>query len=1313
VTVSGSNAGSINATGTFTGIEDIDAGGGTNELQGPNSDTNWSVTGPDSGTVLGIAFSNFENLTGGTADDSFSFGASGTLSGTLAGGGETIRDQIGLSSDADVVSLSAAGAGSVTDGTDNVINSFIQIESIDGGGGSNELQGPNSALAWTISGDDSGSVLTTAFSNMGSLTGGSANDTFNFNPSGTLSGTLLGGDATTEDRINLSTDPDVVTITGSGSVSDGSNNVINSFDEIELIDGGGVTGTNTLVNGTGAAAIFNVSSAGAGTLTDTAPTTLIEFSQFHNLTGGNSGDTFNFSTALGAITGNLVTGSGTNTINFTDNLFNLTLGDVVGGDVTGGGTDTINYTNQNEAISVNLQTGKATGIGGNFTSIESFNSGSGTNDTLTGPDANRSWTINALNSGTVGSVAFTGFENLTGGSMDDAFTFSTANGRITGNLVTGTGTNSINFTDNDFVLTGNLVGGNVTGGGTASLSYANQVETITVNLQTMKATGIGGTFTGLDSITAGSATDNQLIGSDTGSVYVINGTNAGTIGGTFSFAAFQNLTGGTLNDQYTGGGSLAGALIDTSGTSTLTAGTFTAGSISFAAVTLTGTVVLDTSAANGTIQTGAITGGGNRLTLNSGAGTKHVMGVVSGLDGGGSNAALTLLGTGAATFDSTVTSTMAGIQATAATPVTFKGNVVLGDDSIGSTFGGLVTLDNASFSGFDGLTFNGGIQVATADSTINSNNSALNVSGLNGGGQNVMLQSGTGDTTLSGTVTNMTTLNISGSDILQGSGTWVATNITLNALRGIGASAAPIDTNTTGLLDLTTQGANNTGDIYLDEAGALSTAASRLIVVTDAATGQLVCISSSTGDFLIPANFGTAGDDLKITVNDGSVLNSGTGGTLTANTLNIVAPQAGATAGTNASPLDLNVNSFTLNVDNAAFGSGSVGSLGTVTLAGDLGLKLSNSVTQTGALNVGGKFLLDVGANTITLTDAGNMFGSVGLTAQDATVVEADDTEFETTKVSGTLDFTSGGDVTQNGGITAGTFRVATNSGKVELNGSNGIGTLDDSMATAGFSLNTSGALNVIGDIDGGGVTQIVSAGDLTLAGGSSVTGTNIVVATTGGEFSNNAGAGVLNAGGIYLIYSGTEAGTTLGGLLVNFQEKSKTFPQSPSAAGNGLLLREAPASAGDDTIVVITPYVPPTDTVDVAVTDFGLRVIQINVDNLGALFEEREEEEGTKYGPFNVVQLGEGDLEFTQELIKALEKDLSTEVKGDLLDAIQALIDGVGDAREAELPPGMVFVEDNNGNAVVIPFELLFDALAEGLTEEEKQRLNGILNSN
>ena len=133
----------------------------------------------------------------------------------------------------------------------------------------------------------------------------------------------------------------------------------------------------------------------------------------------------------------------------------------------------------------------------------------------------------------MGSVNFSAFENLTGGSMDDRFVFRAA--------ADGFGT---------------ISGGS---GGNDTLDYSTAGGPITINLQTgtaPKTTSIG-YFESL----VGSGGMDTLIGVDGGRTWTLTGLNAGTVG-LVAFDKFENLTGGSGNDTFklSGSGALAGSI---------------------------------------------------------------------------------------------------------------------------------------------------------------------------------------------------------------------------------------------------------------------------------------------------------------------------------------------------------------------------------------------------------------------------------------------------------------------------------------------------------------------------------------------------------------------------------------------------------------------------------------------------------------------------------------------------------------------------------------------------------------------------------
>jgi acrosin len=65
-------------------------GGGTNTLQGPDSDTVWQITSRNTGSFTGgVSFTSMQNLTGGMGADTFQFANGAGVDGTIDGGGGT------------------------------------------------------------------------------------------------------------------------------------------------------------------------------------------------------------------------------------------------------------------------------------------------------------------------------------------------------------------------------------------------------------------------------------------------------------------------------------------------------------------------------------------------------------------------------------------------------------------------------------------------------------------------------------------------------------------------------------------------------------------------------------------------------------------------------------------------------------------------------------------------------------------------------------------------------------------------------------------------------------------------------------------------------------------------------------------------------------------------------------------------------------------------------------------------------------------------------------------------------------------------
>ena len=225
-TIDGTDSGTATGELTFSGIENIvggtsddefnvrdagalsgliDGGGGDGKdlLSGPYRANTWIIDGPDAGSLNGTTgFIGIENLTGGNNNDDFRVLPGGSLSGVLDGGFDDADapapavDRLDLSALTAPVTVDLALASTAT------INEFSRIDNLIGSSGAGDtLFGPGSGnvhVTWHITGPDAGEVEGIAFSGFENLTGQSlgASDSFYFEALGTLSGAVDGGTGT-------------------------------------------------------------------------------------------------------------------------------------------------------------------------------------------------------------------------------------------------------------------------------------------------------------------------------------------------------------------------------------------------------------------------------------------------------------------------------------------------------------------------------------------------------------------------------------------------------------------------------------------------------------------------------------------------------------------------------------------------------------------------------------------------------------------------------------------------------------------------------------------------------------------------------------------------------------------------------------------------------------------------------------------------------------------------------------------------------------------------------------------------------------
>jgi acrosin len=384
----------------------------------------------------------------------------------------------------------------------------------------------------------------------------------------------------------------------------------------------------------------------------------------------------------GNITGTIAGGAGTNTL-AGNNLANTWA-------VTGANSGTLTDTNGTNAFTgiQNLTGGTGADTftlpGGSISGV--IDGGAGT-DTLVSGNAANTWTINGANAGTLfdGAITttFANVENLTGGTSADNFTIVGA-GTISGTIAGGAGTDTL--TANNGVNTWTITGTNA-----GTLSDGVSTATFTGIENTQGGAGAdtfvfaGGSITGTMSGNAGTDT---LVGGNGANTWAVTGLNSGTLtdaAGAHLFSSIENLTGGTAADTFT-----------LSGTGHITG-------------TISGGAGIDTLVGQNTANAWAITtANGGSLTDANGA---NAFTGVENLTGGTAVDTFTLSGTGASAARSLGrgADTLVGNGVGNTWAVTASTSGTLTDASGANAYTGIVNLTGGA--GADSFVFSNGVVV--------------------------------------------------------------------------------------------------------------------------------------------------------------------------------------------------------------------------------------------------------------------------------------------------------------------------------------------------------------------------------------------------------------------------------------------------------------------------------------------------------------------------------------------------------------------------------------------------------------------------
>lgn len=519
---------SINEAIIFSGITSFNADPeNNNSLTGVDQVNTWILDNTNSGTINAISFSGFNQLRGGSDED--------TLQGTDA-------DNRWLNLDAtdnalnDVLVFSGmekliGGAGS-----DEFSAELVGVTAIDGGLGTNQLVSTGAVNnEWSIGGSNSGSFNTNlVFEGIQNLVGNAGNDTFTFAANSSI-GNINSGAG--EDTFILA-----------NNITAG---ILDGGDGLDILDRGGLNSIVTYLREViGGDAVYTA--ANIETETSSGGSTTVVGVDGYSAEWRITGD--------GAVS---VTATDADGVAVTNEFTGVTR-------VEGGaGFDAF----------VLLEEGAiADGIIGDG------------NDYLQATETTNIWTIDAADGGELAvqeygtRLLFQGIANLYGGNGSDLFEV-TAGGSVSGSIYGGGGVDTLAIIDTTVTNNWQLGETNVVGlvadfreietligndnndtftfnGPTAVTSIDGeagdnaviwQMADVAINLGTSQINELIN-FAGINSFDAVSAFENTLIGADESNAWTLNGAASGAVTNTqgeFAFNGFQSLVGGAMADAFT------------------------------------------------------------------------------------------------------------------------------------------------------------------------------------------------------------------------------------------------------------------------------------------------------------------------------------------------------------------------------------------------------------------------------------------------------------------------------------------------------------------------------------------------------------------------------------------------------------------------------------------------------------------------------------------------------------------------------------------------------------------------------------------
>jgi filamentous hemagglutinin family protein len=254
----------------------------------------------------------------------------------------------------------------------------------------------------------------------------------------------------------------------------------------------------------------------------------------------------------------------------------------------------------------------------------------------------------------------------------------------------------------------------------------------------------------------------------------------------------------------------------------------------------------------------------------------------------------------------------------------------------------------------------------------------------------------------------------SGGNITRRSGKVIGNQVTLEAIGGIGSTSAPVYTESTGILRLTSSGAGSAGDIAASEANALNT--SRLaLAMNGTGAHTLTIIDRHAGGITVNSNIGKALDNIILSTTEGSILDAGgtiTGDSVTLNSASGVGTDATHRVKTAANTLSAgsagNGGVYVREADDVILTS--IDGVEDMTRSGDYDVDAAGTITIGGAItSLSGDIVLAGAAIAQNSNVVTGETGKVTMAARNGAITMADGTV--TWTIDGAINYTATGDV--------------------------------------------------------------------------------------------------------------------------------------------------------------------------------------------------------------------------------------------------------------------------------------------------------------